>query len=391
MRIALVNMGRVNNAYGGTEKVFFDMANNLSRRGHEVVAIVHDTHQGSPVFPIDEAVEYHNCKVSMARNFWIQVHRRVAPLFVDKKDRTKRKIQCKYFPRAVQIKKLLERIPPVDIFISFQALATYLLLDVLKVKQPVITMNHTLPSYEGDENALFKEALKKSACLQVLMPEYIDIVKKSFPEADVIAIPNIVPQFSESSSLEKPIIINVGRISKSIKRQWLIVEAFSKIAEKYPEWSVELWGEKNEHPKDSLYLEALIRHSGLQGRVKLCGSTRDVPSVLKEGAIFCFPSAYEGMPLAMTEAMSMGLPVIGCKECSSVNSIIQHGENGFLCNSSDDDISQKLDVLMSDFELRKKMGAQAKIDMVKYSPDVVWQMWDDLIASKVKSSQCESL
>ncbi len=387
MRIALVNMGRVNNAYGGTEKVFFDMANNLSRRGHEVVAIVHDTHRGSPVFPIDEAVEYHNCKVSMAHNFWLQVHRRVAPLFVDKRNRTKKKIQCKYHPRASQIKKLLDGIPPVDVFITFQALATYLLLDVLKVKTPVITMNHTLPSYDGDENEVFKDSLRKSACLQVLMPEYIDIAKKTFPEADIVAVPNIVPQFSESSSLEKPVIINVGRISKSIKRQWLIVEAFSKIAENHPEWSVELWGEKNEHPKDTLYLESMIRRLGLQDRVRLCGSTKDVPSVLKEGAIFCFPSAYEGMPLAMTEAMSMGLPVIGCKECSSVNSIIQDGENGFLCDSSAEGISQKLDVLMSDFELRKKMGAQAKLDMVKYSPDTVWGRWDELIRTIVKSKR----
>ena len=62
MKIALLNLGRINNAYGGTEKVFFDMANNLSRLGHHVIAIVHDTHSGAPCFPIDEAVKYINCK-----------------------------------------------------------------------------------------------------------------------------------------------------------------------------------------------------------------------------------------------------------------------------------------------------------------------------------------
>lgn len=385
MRIALVNMGRVNNAYGGTEKVFFDMANNLTRRGHEVVAIVHDTHRGSPAFPVDDAVEYHNCKVSQLHNLWLQVYRRVAPLMVPKGEaRTRKKIECKYFPRAVQIKNLLDSIPPVDVFIAFQALATYLLLDVVQVKQPVITMNHSKPGYDGDENKVYLGALQKCACAQVLMPEFIDIAKEALPSVRVVSIPNIVPQFSESSSLKNPVIISVGRISKSIKRQWLIVEAFSKIADKYPEWSVELWGEKNEHPKDTLHLETIIRRLGLQGRVKLCGATRDVPSVLKVGSIFCFPSAVEGFGLAMTEAMSMGLPIIGCKDCSAVNSIIRDGENGFLSESNADDMSKKLELLMSDFELRKRLGAQAKEDMLKYSPDTVWQQWDDLISSIVK-------
>lgn len=384
MRIALVNMGRVNNAYGGTEKVFFDMANNLSRRGHEVVAIVHDTHRGSPAFSIDEAVEYHNCKVSTLRNLWLQIYRRIAPLMVSKENRTRKKIECKYFPRAIQIRKLLDSIPQVDVFISFQALATYLLLDVLQVKQPVITMNHSKPGYDGDENQVFLGALRKSAAAQVLMPEFVEIAHQALPEVRVVAIPNIVPQFSNSSSLENPVIISVGRISKTIKRQWLIVEAFSKIAEKYPDWRVELWGEKIEHPGDTLHLERVIRRTGLQGRVKLCGSTNDVPSKLKKGSIFCFPSAIEGFGLAMTEAMSMGLPVIGCKDCSAVNSIIRDGENGFLCESTVDDISRKMDVLMSDFELRKQLGTQAKQDMLKYSPDTVWQQWDDLINSIVK-------
>ena len=387
MRIALVNLGRVNNAFGGTEKVFFDMANNLSRRGHEVVAIVYDTHRGSPAFTVDKAVEYHNCKVSLLHNLWLQAYRRVAPLLATKDNRVKTKIDSKYIPRALQIKKVIGRMPEVDVFISFQAAATYLLLDVLKVEQPVITMSHSKPEYRDDETQVYLGALRRSACVQVLMPEYVDIAKEALREVNVVAIPNIVPQYLKTSSLRNPVIINVARISKSIKRQWLIVEAFAKIAQKYPEWTVELWGEKYEHPKDTQHLESTIRRLGLQGRVRLCGSTKDVPSVLTTGSIFCFPSAVEGMPLAMTEAMSMGLPVIGCQECSSVNSIIRDGENGFLCESSADEISKKLDILMSDFELRKQLGAQAKTDMLKYSPDVVWQQWEDLIVSVIKGNK----
>ena len=43
----------------------------------------------------------------------------------------------------------------------------------------------------------------------------------------------------------------------------------------------------------------------------LKGSTTDVPSVLQQGDICAYPSAYDGFPLAMTEAMSMGLQCTG--------------------------------------------------------------------------------
>ena len=113
--------------------------------------------------------------------------------------------------------------------------------------------------------------------------------------------------------------------------------------------------------------------------MKICGATRDVPTKLNAASIFCFPSESEGMPLAMTEAMSMGLPVVGCKACPSVNTIVRHGENGFLCDDTPEDIAAHLRILMSDVELRQKMGQQAREDMKQYSPEIIWKRWDDLL------------
>ena len=93
MKIALLNLLRVNNAYGGTEKVFFDMANNLSRLGHDVIAIAHDTHPGQPSFPIEAKVKYINCKVDLITNLRSQFLRRLVPLLTPKKERIKEALQ----------------------------------------------------------------------------------------------------------------------------------------------------------------------------------------------------------------------------------------------------------------------------------------------------------
>lgn len=379
MKIALLNLGRINNAYGGTEKVFFDMANNLSRLGHHVIAIVHDTHPGAPCFPIDEAVKYINCKVDPWTNIQSQLLRRILPVFQPKTERISTKIIHKYLPRAKKIEQVLDIERP-DVIVTFQALATYVVIDMIKTTIPVITMFHVNPgNLDSDDSKLYHSALLKSAAIQVLMPEFAQNLKSLFAIPNIVTIPNIVPQNNLYSTLTRPVIINVARLCRFPKRQHLLIEAFNLLKDDFPEWTVELWGESTEHPRYALELSLLIQKYHLQNRIKLCGPSKDILSKLLSASVFCFPSANEAFGLAMTEAMSMGLPAIGCKQCTGVNSLIHHGENGFLCDDTPEDIASHLRLLMSDIELRQKMGQQAREDMKQYSPEIIWKRWDDLL------------
>jgi len=390
MKIALVNLCRVNNAYGGTEKVFFDMANNLSRRGHAVFALVHDTHRGHPSFPIDSKVDYRNCKLNLLQNIRAQVLRRLLPLFSPKNKKVITKIKNKYIPRAKPIRDQIESIAP-DIIISFQPVTTYLLLDVMALKTPVISMLHFTPNFDsnGQEFQLYRGALAKSAVIQVLLPEFANHKNELFNKTRFISIPNIVPQYPNLANTDGNLIINVARLSKEHKRQHLILEAFSLIRKDFPNWRVELWGETNEHPRYTLELTSLIRKHGMTNEVKICGPTNDVKTQLQRSSIFCFPSAYEGFSLALTEAMSIGLPVIGCKDCISVSSIVKDGENGLLAENTAKGLASKLRLLMSDADLRKRLGNQAHEDMKQYSPEMVWDQWENLIFQIVSEpKQC---
>ncbi len=61
MRIAQINFIRVNNALGGTERVYINMANEMVRRGHDVACFYFDKQQGAPIFHVDERVYIKNC------------------------------------------------------------------------------------------------------------------------------------------------------------------------------------------------------------------------------------------------------------------------------------------------------------------------------------------
>ena len=130
--------------------------------------------------------------------------------------------------------------------------------------------------------------------------------------------------------------------------------------------------------------QELIAKYNLQKRVYLKGVSNQIKEKLYRSSIFILPSLREGFPLALCEAMSMGVPVVGCKSCSSVNSLIKDGENGFLCDDSAVSIAEALDKLISDYSLRKKLGQEAKSDMRQFSSESVLDKWEELLNSVVQ-------
>lgn len=74
-------------------------------------------------------------------------------------------------------------------------------------------------------------------------------------------------------------------------------------------------------------LKKQIEELGLQQQVFLAGYRQDMQAILNAGDGFVLVSEYEGIPLAMLEAMSIGLPVIG-SEVPGISEVFEHGTHG---------------------------------------------------------------
>ncbi|SHJ14565.1 glycosyltransferase family 4 protein [Pseudobutyrivibrio xylanivorans] len=81
-------------------------------------------------------------------------------------------------------------------------------------------------------------------------------------------------------------------------------------------------------------LEESIKHLGLQDYVQLLGFRRDVADVFAASDIYVFPSHQEGLPVALMEAMSVGMPVV-CSKIRGNIDLIQDGEGGYLFDAKD--------------------------------------------------------
>lgn len=125
---------------------------------------------------------------------------------------------------------------------------------------------------------------------------------------------------------------------------------------------IEIGGGNDEYKKE---LENLVENLKLNENVQFYGLCNNVPEFLSSIDIYVQPSRSEGIGIALMEAAAQGLPLIG-SNIGGIPEIISDEDNGFLftpCNS--EELAEKLYLLCSDKELRKKMGARAKETIIE--------------------------
>jgi len=98
----------------------------------------------------------------------------------------------------------------------------------------------------------------------------------------------------------------------------------------------------------------------LQNSVILTGWRRDIPRILSATDVFVLTSLWEGLPVAVLEAMAASLPVVATS-AGGVSAIVREGRNGFCVPISDmQQMSEKLISLLKNENLRKQIGKNAK-------------------------------
>ena len=89
--------------------------------------------------------------------------------------------------------------------------------------------------------------------------------------------------------------------------------------------------------------------------------------------------------MAMTEAMSAGLPVVAYRSCIAASELIQ-SNCGILVSDGVPALADGLTTLMSNQSKRAAMGMLAKKSMDQYAPEKIWTKWELLLKRVVSES-----
>ncbi|MCM1251770.1 MAG: glycosyltransferase [Clostridium sp.] len=173
-------------------------------------------------------------------------------------------------------------------------------------------------------------------------------------------------------------VVSVGRLDAN-KNHEMMIRAFAKLASKYPEYTLTIYGDGELRS----YLEELIDSLEMSGRVLIPGVILNVAEEIEKASLFLLTSYSEGVSNALIEAMALGLPVIATDVPSGGTvELIRHGENGWIIPTGDERALEKaMDKLLSDTALADRLGTQARGIQERFAPERVNRQWQEYFQS----------
>ena len=117
---------------------------------------------------------------------------------------------------------------------------------------------------------------------------------------------------------------------------------------------------------DQAPFRAQARAAGVAERVVFAGHSRAVEDEFQAGDVFVFPTVYEAFGLVMLEAAAAGLPVVATP-LGVAEEFVVDGRNGAQIDRTGVSIARALSPLVTDRDLRRRLGDQARQDAEAYT------------------------
>jgi L-malate glycosyltransferase len=178
---------------------------------------------------------------------------------------------------------------------------------------------------------------------------------------------------------QSPVLGTVGRLSPE-KGHLLFLEALAILRHDGANFQAIMIGDGN--LKEELLQKTKFLH--LEERVFWVGAQTNIPDWLSLLDVFVLPSQWEGISLALLEAMASGVPVVATS-VGGTPEVLKNGVNGLLVPPSDPQaLAAAIQKLLENSSLRRELGQSGKIHCQNnYDIDMIVKKIDSLYRSYI--------
>ena len=359
---------------GGMERVLANKANYWVRHGHDVTIVTTDQHGELPFFHLDTRVKCIDLEINYEDNNGKSIWNKLVYY------------PYKQYVHRKRLQSILKREQP-DITISMFCNEAAFLPNIKEGGLKVLEIHFSkYKRLQYGRKGLWRWVdIVRSRYDEILVKKYDRFVvlteeDKSYWGAlpNMVVIPNartFTP--TNTSLLQNKIVLAVGRLTyqKGFER---LIEAWSLLNDKFPDWKLVIVGDGEKKEE----LEQLVVDSCLQDSVFLKAPVKDMEQLYREASVIAMTSRYEGLPMILLEAQAYGIPIVSFKcQCGPAD-IITDGKDGFLVPEGNVPMmAEKLSMLMSDYQLRAKMGKAAVLSSKRFDEERVMHQWENLFSS----------
>lgn len=167
-------------------------------------------------------------------------------------------------------------------------------------------------------------------------------------------------------------IVSVGRMDAN-KNHEMQLRAFARLKDKYPEYTLVIYGDGELRP----YIEETAEELGIAKRVFLPGVVQDVAERIGQASLFLLTSYSEGVSNALIEALALGLPVIATDVPSGgTEELMKDGVNGLIIPAGEQAaLTRAMDRLLGDPAYAQQLGREAARIQERLAPERVNPLW----------------
>ena len=179
------------------------------------------------------------------------------------------------------------------------------------------------------------------------------LLERGLEPSRVVALPaSVEEERFRPRSVDKDYALVTAGALIPIKRTHDLIEAVARLRVERPWVRAAILGQGPLAEE----LQARARELGVEDAVDFLGFRQDVESFYARSLVFVLPSQFEGLSLAMVDALASGLPVV-VSDVGEARDVVVEGRNGYLYPAGDvDALVDRLATLLDDRELRERLG-----------------------------------